>query len=358
MRKNTLISAIMFLFYCSLSAQQLYSENFENFTLGNVSTASDGQTAGQGSWYVYSHWTYQNGTPYEYLFQIENTTTNGKVISMAPHPYPYLISGTSINKDLNTAIANRTLGNNVIKLEVDFYTGQQANSLDNTVNFGLNRNMINFASNIVAGFTFDSVTGELKGIHYDKTTTPLPTIYQSNLNDNNKPLIVPFNTWIRCVVYADYINNKVVYEIPSLGIIVKNDFFVNIPYPTNITNHVPQSFSAWTSFVDATNSGLPTYKFDNLKVTALNQVLSTKEVLANRFNLYPNPATDLVTITNQENITVKQIKIYDLAGKLTDTQNFESKAVIQLNVEKLTQGTYLLHLQTNEGTAVKKLIKK
>src|SRR5690606_17955529 len=140
-------------------------------------------------------------------------------------------------------------------------------------------------------------------------------------------------------------------------VFVENDFFVNVSYPTNISNYVPESFSAITYLAEQTNVTLPVYKFDNLKVTTLDQVLSTKEILSNQFNLYPNPAIDLVTITNQENRTVKQIKIYDVAGKLMDTQNFENKAEIQLTVGKLTPGTYLLHLQTNEGSAVKKLIK-
>ena len=269
--------------------------------------------------------------------------------------YPYSIGGgSSINNNLNTVITNRTLGNDVLKLEIDFYTGPQSNSL-NAIYFGLGK--IDVLR--VVGFTFDSDTGELKGTYYDATTTPLPTNYQTNLGNNSQPLTMPFNSWIRCVVYADYKNNKVVYEIPSLNISVENDFLENEPYPISITNNLPDAFIAYTQYYDPTDNGLlPTYKFDNLKVTALNQVLSTKEMLSNQFNLFPNPATDLVTISNQENIAVKQIKIYDLTGKLIDTQNFEKKSEIQLTVDNLTQGIYMLHLQTNEGVAVKKLIKK
>ena len=57
MKKNTLLSVIMLLFCSGLSAQQLYSEDFENFTLGNVTTSSDGQTAGQGGWFFTSNYT-------------------------------------------------------------------------------------------------------------------------------------------------------------------------------------------------------------------------------------------------------------------------------------------------------------
>src|SRR5690554_1376439 len=362
MKKNILIIAISFLSFNSLKAQIIYNENFENFTIGNVSTSSDGQTPGQNGWFVVSSLTQQNSAmSYENLFQIENESVKGKVITMAPHPYPFTIGSTSIRKDISAAITNRTSGNDVVKLEIDFYTGSQtAKLLTNDIRFGLGKNYnINVPNdlNIIAGFLFNSNTGELMGIHHDETALPLPKVYLSHLGDNNQAFTIPFNTWVHCVVYADYINNKVVYEIPSLNIFVERDFFIDVPYPTNETNHLTESFSASTYFVESTNVALPTFKFDNLKVTALDQVLSTNEVLSNQFNLYPNPATDLVTINNQENRTVKQIKIYDVAGKLMDTQNFENKAEIQLTVGNLTSGTYLLHLQTNEGSAVKKLIK-
>ena len=54
---------------------------------------------------------------------------------------------------------------------------------------------------------------------------------------------------------------------------------------------------------------------------------------------------------------VHKVEMYDLSGKLITTQNFNNEAEIQLNVETLTSGTYLLHIQTNEGIAVKKLVK-
>ncbi len=57
-------------------------------------------------------------------------------------------------------------------------------------------------------------------------------------------------------------------------------------------------------------------------------------------------------------MVVQQVTVYDIAGKLITTQNFNEQAEIQLNVENLASGTYMLHLQTNEGTTVKKLVKK
>src|SRR5690606_31477361 len=81
-----------------------------------------------------------------------------------------------------------------------------------------------------------------------------------------------------------------------------------------------------------------------------------KSVLAQNFNLYPNPATNMVHITNTENMLVNKIEVYDTTGKLITTESYNNETEIQLNVEHLASGTYMLHLQTNEGTAVRKLV--
>src|SRR5690606_36457497 len=98
------------------------------------------------------------------------------------------------------------------------------------------------------------------------------------------------------------------------------------------------------------------------KITALQSVppyvLSATNFLSEKFNIYPNPASNVVTITNNENMLVNKIEVYNTTGKLINTQNYNNEAELQLNVENLASGTYMLHLQTNEGTAVKKLVKK
>jgi len=80
--------------------------------------------------------------------------------------------------------------------------------------------------------------------------------------------------------------------------------------------------------------------------------------MSEKFNLFPNPATDIINISNSDNMAISQIEIYDVNGKVLNTQKFSDETEIQLNVAALNSGTYLLHLYTNEGKAVKKLIKK
>ena len=354
--KITLLTALSFLFFNHLAAQEIYSEDFTSYTVGNIGTDTNGKAAGQGGWYTQSQHTTSGHENNNSLFQIQNTPAQGNFITIEVESP--LFYGQAMKRDIDSTINQRSVGNDVIKFEVDFYTAQPDNStapVGNTISFGLSKKRSLYISSdddsgFIAGFVFNMDTGELRGAHDDR---PNSLAYETKLGYNNQPLILPFNRWVHCVVYADYINSKVVYEIPGMAS-VEADFFKTQTYPFNLNNQVPGEIlvSTVTAFVDAT------YKFDNFKVTAVNKVLSTKEVLANSFNLYPNPATDFVTITTNDNIEVNQIKVYDLTGKFIARQDFKNEENIRLNVEKFASGTYLLHLQTDKGLAVKKLIKK
>src|SRR5690606_23022887 len=101
-----------------------------------------------------------------------------------------------------------------------------------------------------------------------------------------------------------------------------------------------------------------TTKYDNLTITAVNQVpLNIEEVLASKFNIFPNPVTDVVTITNNENIAIEEVIVYEMNGKIVKLQKSNNESEIQLNMESFATGTYLLHIETKEGMAVKKVIK-
>jgi len=174
---------------------------------------------------------------------------------------------------------------------------------------------------------------------------------------------LPFNTWVKIIVYMDYDNRKIYSEIPLLNTFAVSDQFLVNSTSTDIL----EDFKLTTIYIQhAVNDygrNIPlTNKCDNIKITALNAVpphiLSAESFLATKFNMYPNPATNLVTITNNEEAFINQIEIYDTAGKLLTTKNYNNKTEIQLNIAPLASGTYMLHLATDKGKAVKKLVKK
>src|SRR5690606_35951710 len=189
---------------------------------------------------------------------------------------------------------------------------------------------------------FQSNQNRIGANYYD--TTNIKNIILKNYGTTS----FPYNTWIKTEMFVDYNTKNVYFYIPTLNLQSTGSFSHN-RIPENIYSVIYLS-------------PLSVVKFDNIKITALQsvppEVLSAANFLAEKFNLYPNPATNVVTITNNENMVVQQVAVYDTTGKLISTQNFSEQAKIQLNVEHLASGTYLLHLQTAQGIAVKKMVKK
>lgn len=352
MNKKLLLATTVFIYSQLLNAQVLYSENFDNLTVGNVGTDLTGQTPGKGNWFTIYGSTSPNAN--NNWFQIQNEPNKGKVITIQS-PTPTATGNTSLQqRNIDQLINNRTQGNNVIKFEVDFYTGVQHNVpvANSNLTFGLtDRNDNQLSSTIpIAGFNFFPASGELSARSKNGIGQNI-----IKLGNNNQKLLLPFNTWVKCIIYLDYPNKKVYYEIPSLNVLVTDDFLKNDNDPNYFNKYTPKSIQAITAIEQLA----ATYKFDNFKVTALNKVtLSVNKALAEKFNLYPNPASNTINITNSDNYFVQNVKIYDTSGKLLKTQDFNNEKEVQLNIESFANGIYLLHIQTDKGVAVKKVVKK
>lgn len=86
-------------------------------------------------------------------------------------------------------------------------------------------------------------------------------------------------------------------------------------------------------------------------------VLKTDSFVSNKFTSYPNPANDLVTITNSDNILFSEITITDLNGRTVKNFKVSDLSETQINVSELTTGVYFMNITTDEGVAVKKFVK-
>ena len=78
--------------------------------------------------------------------------------------------------------------------------------------------------------------------------------------------------------------------------------------------------------------------------------------LSNSLTIYPNPASDFVNIDNHSNIDIQSIEILGVDGQLI--RRFNDGQVSRINVSELPAGVYYIRIETNEGIAVKKLLKK
>lgn len=99
------------------------------------------------------------------------------------------------------------------------------------------------------------------------------------------------------------------------------------------------------------------------KTTADNTVILHRNT--NTFNLVsvqPIPSSMLVNaVFNSPNNQVSHLKIYDVLGKIVKEQEITTIAginSININIANLTSGMYLLQLENNQQTIVRKIIKK
>ncbi|REG96375.1 T9SS type A sorting domain-containing protein [Flavobacterium aquicola] len=83
----------------------------------------------------------------------------------------------------------------------------------------------------------------------------------------------------------------------------------------------------------------------------LETALSSDSFVLANFSVYPNPASELVNISLQEDLILEKVNVYNIIGKLVKT---EKKSVI--SVSSLAKGNYFFEVITNKGKAVKKII--
>jgi hypothetical protein len=85
--------------------------------------------------------------------------------------------------------------------------------------------------------------------------------------------------------------------------------------------------------------------FDNFS-TGAELWTGVEDVLEN-FNIYPNPANDVLTIDRNYTSAI----IYDVFGKVVLTTDYQNT----INVASLSNGVYFMHINTNNAITVKKI---
>lgn len=110
-----------------------------------------------------------------------------------------------------------------------------------------------------------------------------------------------------------------------------------------------------SGMITAKNTGLTSFSQFAIGIATTNITLGNKLFTTNSPNLsvFPNPTTDIMTISSTENI--KSIVIYDFLGKQI-LNNFSNT---KIDMSKLSSGVYFLKIQLENGEVkTQKIIKK
>lgn len=135
------------------------------------------------------------------------------------------------------------------------------------------------------------------------------------------------------------------YWLGSDGILA-NDAVVNDPYDL-----FGEGFQGWTSI---TSIQTPPATFPSFAWTMSGEVLGVNDNVMSSVSVYPNPTSDILNIKTPSNIEVNSVALFDVLGKqvMADYSNGT------INMSALSQGVYLLKVETSAGTLTQKVVKQ
>lgn len=95
---------------------------------------------------------------------------------------------------------------------------------------------------------------------------------------------------------------------------------------------------------------------DDVQITEV-VVASADSFQSNTFNVFPNPVADVLNI-NSSLLSIKSINVTDINGRIVKQISELNKQISEINVSDLNAGIYFVTMNTEEGSSVKKFIKK
>lgn len=100
------------------------------------------------------------------------------------------------------------------------------------------------------------------------------------------------------------------------------------------------------------------FPIETNEAETLFQALSVvNPVVDNLISVYPNPVKDVVNITVKNDSILKTIELYDVQGRLLQTQ-LVNDISSELNLVERANGMYFIKINTDKGTKVEKLVKE
>lgn len=344
MKKTLLISGLLLGSVFSANAQLLESENYNSLTVGNVGTNITGAAPGQGGIYTVS---YDGGTnAANSNFQI--VAEGGSRLNVLQMIGSNAATGTkqATKLGLEDAWLDRTDGNDIIQLEFSFFTGPVTTSTN------IFRPVIFGATTAVGGFNFAMDTKILSGFAYgDFNNTGTPGNYTITLKTGG--LVLPANTWIKVGFAYDTIDGIFYWSCNDVSPAIARNI-------QGVGGYEPAEFDVLL-YGGTANTAASTVKFDDytVRATPVVNLLSVDKVVAdNKLAVYPNPAKNLINISNSENILLTNANITDLNGRTVKTVQLNGVTTAQINISDLASGVYMMNINSDQGSVTKKIVKE
>jgi hypothetical protein len=104
----------------------------------------------------------------------------------------------------------------------------------------------------------------------------------------------------------------------------------------------------------ANTTGTHAILVDNFTITTQ---LATPTFESATFDIYPNPVTNTISISNPNNQTITGVTIFDINGRMIKKELFNIETDLKIKVSEIASGIYTMKIDSDKGQVVKKMIK-
>lgn len=351
--KKILLSAVFASCFITANAQELQAFNFNDLTVGNVTTDIAGTAAGQGGLYLIS----ANGTAP--TTSTNANVSNAQIVSTGGTNLKTLkIDGTDGDKGgrflfkkdaLPASWTARTTGNNTIEIEFEINPGGATTSVND---FGIHVYNAD-ATKILIGAEVKASTKVLTLVGYSTPTGQPVGNYNYTFGTQADPFKLPADQWSKITISFNKTTGDM--KIKALGLPAEGNTIPGSAAGVDPDEIYVVSFAG--SRTGAINTASASMHFDNITAKAVGGTAGREDFAANSFSVYPNPSSDVLNIDNTVDALLQDISITDMNGRVVKTIKLSGQSSAKLNISDLTTGVYMMNIISDKGNVTKKIVK-
>ncbi len=113
----------------------------------------------------------------------------------------------------------------------------------------------------------------------------------------------------------------------------------------------------YPQFMGPQGDVLYVYNYVRAVRTVLEPTSNDDDLQPIRLNIYPNPVTNVCTVTLEKTSQNTELRVYNLRGALVTQINLQGTKQSQLDLTGMASGIYFLQIKTNQGITTTKLLK-
>lgn len=205
----------------------------------------------------------------------------------------------------------------------------------------------------MAGFVFVGGTDmNNPGIPYSDSPVFLQAFVKGTIVSGSQAYIMAtLSKWNTTTLVRD----QVAFAIYYTGTSIVNYLQIVAPFTYNLSV-IPDTLDIkiMAGDVGSTNSILPGNEFfvDDIN---LSYITGVGEVDAMSFSVFPNPATNKITVSSLEKLN--KIEVYNLLGEIVNSvSNFNSQNSCEINLSNLRRGIYFVKAYGDNYSGTRKII--